>query len=160
MSTAGLFVLFALTIGVLTFIAWPLMTRTDSPGTIEAGPPDGVIDSVSRLQRDYDATLITLRDLDFDFQTGKLTTADYGPQREMLVARGADLLRQIDALDMQSVEAVIESTVAEERIAQARQTPQSARKRIEAALATHDKPAKTPAKVSNGVANSGQRRQR
>src|SRR5579859_8117954 len=142
MSTAGLFVLFALTIGVLTFIAWPLMTRADRPDSVEVAPPDALIDSAARLQRDYDATLITLRDLDFDFQTGKLTTADYGPQREMLLALGADLLRQIDTLNMQSVEAVIESAVAEERITQARQAPQSARKQIEAALATHDKPAK------------------
>src|SRR5579864_6962815 len=131
MSTAGLFVLFALTIGVLTFIAWPLMTRTDSPDTVEAGPPDGVIDSASRLQRDYGATLITLRDLDFDFQIGKLTAADYGPQREALVARGADLLRQIDALNRQSIETLIESAVTETRLTQARQAPQSARQRIE-----------------------------
>ena len=159
MSTAGLFVLFALTIGVLAFIAWPLMTRTDAD-SVEAPLPDATTDLEVRLQRDYDATLVTLRDLDFDFQTGKLTEVDYYLQREALVTRGADLLRQIDTLNLESVESVIESAVADARAHHTTQAPQPARKRIEAALASQGKPARTPAKVPRPASASGQRRQR
>jgi hypothetical protein len=145
MSAGGLFVLFALSIGVLTFIAWPVV-RADSTPPDESTSPDVEIDSLAVLQREYDAALVTLRDLDFDFQTGKLAAADYRPQREALIARSADLLRQIDALKAKSVDSVIESAVAEERATHPRQVPQAARKRIEAALATKGKPA--PSKAS------------
>jgi hypothetical protein len=143
MSTAGLFVLLALTIGVLTFIAWPLIARADTTEPAEPASTDVADDALAGLQRDYEAILITLRDLDFDFQTGKLTAVDYRPQREALVARDADLLRQIDALKAQSVESVIESAIAEQRATHARQMPHSPRERIEAALLAQGKPAKT-----------------
>ena len=146
MSTAGLFVLLALTVGVLTFIAWPLIAGTDKA---ESEAPGVAADSSDGLQRDYDATLVTLRDLDFDFQTGKLDAVDYSPQRESLIARGAELLRQIDSLKTQSIEAAVESAIAEQRAVHARQVPQSPRERIEAALAAQGKPAKTPAKVKS-----------
>src|SRR5579859_4384870 len=102
MSTAGLFVLFGLTVGVLIFIAWPLMTRVDSANSADTDTsPDAPINAVAGLRRDYTATLVTLRDLDFDFQTGKLTAADYQAQREALIARGAELLWQIDSINSQ-----------------------------------------------------------
>lgn len=147
MSTAGLFVLLALTVGVLTFIAWPLIAGTDKA---ESEAPDMAADSPAGLQREYDATLVTLRDLDFDFQTGKLAAADYHSQREGLMVRGAELLRQIDSIKTQSVENIIESAIAEQRAAHSQHAPQSPRARIEAALAAQGKPAKTPAKAKSG----------
>ncbi|MHB8628602.1 MAG: hypothetical protein ACYDBJ_13410 [Aggregatilineales bacterium] len=150
MSTAGLFVLLALTVGVLTFIAWPLIAGTNSADSAEPTTPNAAIDSMAALQRDYDATLNTLRDLDFDFQTGKLAAADYPPQREMLVAQGADLLWRIDALKTQLVESAVESAISAQRAPHPRQASQSPRARIEAALAAQGKPAKTPSKAKSG----------
>jgi len=139
MSTAGLFVLMALTIGVLTFIIWPLIARTATADIVESNSPDAAVDTLAQFQRDYDATLITLRDLDFDFQTGKLAAADYPPQREALLVRGADLLRTIEVLKTQSIDSAVESVVAEERAARLQRAPQPYRKRIEAALAAKAK---------------------
>ncbi len=104
MSVSGILVLIALTVGVLAFIAWPLIVR--APGESPADESQADI-ARSLLERDYKATLATVRDLDFDFQTGKLTPDDYRSQREALVARGAALLRQIDTFKANSIEAAI-----------------------------------------------------
>jgi hypothetical protein len=39
-----------------------------------------------------------IRDLDFDYQTNKVSEEDYGPQRHQLVAQGVEILQQLDNL--------------------------------------------------------------
>jgi len=39
-----------------------------------------------------------LRDLDFDYQTNKVSEEDYGVQRHQLVAQGVEILQQLDGL--------------------------------------------------------------
>jgi len=55
------------------------------------------ISTVEALQAERDTVLDALRDLDFDQTMGKLTLEDYTPQRARLVARGVELLKQLDA---------------------------------------------------------------
>lgn len=76
---------------VIGFIAYPLFTVPHEPVTPAANALDSLI-----AQRDsaYDA----IRDLDFDFQLGKLSQADYDLLREKYKARAALALQQIDQL--------------------------------------------------------------
>lgn len=76
---------------VIGFIAYPLFTVPHE----QAAPAANALDSLI-AQRDsaYDA----IRDLDFDFQLGKLSQADYDLLREKYKARAALALQQIDQL--------------------------------------------------------------
>ena len=120
MSVAGLMVLIALSLGILTFVAWPLITQSPessksqliSVNQIEA---KGGKQQLSVLQSTYEQTLVTVRDLDFDFQTGKLADEDYRQQRAVLMVTAADMLRQIDLVKAE----VAESAVAQRRLSRA-----------------------------------------
>jgi hypothetical protein len=91
MSTAGLFMLLAIGVGVIAFVLWPVLFA----GNAAQSASDGAIQT---LQDEREAILETLRTLDFDYQTGKLVEDDYRVQRSRLVAHGAEILRQIDQL--------------------------------------------------------------
>ncbi len=80
-----------LVVVVIAFIAYPLLAP---PQEERAPAPAGKLDGLF-AQRDamYDA----LRDLDFDFQLGKLSPSDYQTLREQYKARAALVLQQIDA---------------------------------------------------------------
>lgn len=136
MSTAGLFLAVAITVGVATFVVWPLIAapRTSPTPTSTDKPEQS---SLAELQADREAILTTLRDLDFDFQTGKLIKEDYHRQREELVARGVETLRHIDALESD----VIETAIAARRMSRksAAKTRASPEDRIEAAVAAQRK---------------------
>lgn len=93
MSTGGLFLFLAILVMVVSFVAWPLIagqkTRTiRKPSELEL------------LQAERESVLTAIRDLDFDYQTGKLLEQDYTSQREMLVEQGVALLKRIDALNL------------------------------------------------------------
>ena len=49
----------------------------------------------STLMADYDRTVNTLQELDFDNALGKIPAEDYPRQRAELLAKGADLLRKL-----------------------------------------------------------------
>ncbi len=51
-----------------------------------------------KLQAERNTVLTALRDLDFDFQTGKLREVDYRATREKYAARGVEILKELDAL--------------------------------------------------------------
>jgi hypothetical protein len=57
----------------------------------QPGPAD-------QLLAERERVLVQLRDLDFDHATGKIMDADHAAQRAVLVARGVELLKQLDAL--------------------------------------------------------------
>jgi len=52
----------------------------------------------STLMAEYDRAVNTLQELDFDNSLGKVPAEDYPRQRAELLAKGADLLRKLDAL--------------------------------------------------------------
>lgn len=76
---------------VIGFIAYPLFTAPHPQAAFTATALDSLI-----AQRDsaYDA----IRDLDFDFQLGKLSQSDYESLREKYKARAALALQEIDQL--------------------------------------------------------------
>lgn len=51
------------------------------------------------LEAERAAIVRSIRDLDFDYRTHKLNEADYQALRLGLVQRGAEVLRELDALD-------------------------------------------------------------
>jgi len=56
----------------------------------------------STLMAEYDRTVNTLQELDFDNSLNKVPVEDYPRQRAELLAKGAELLRQLDALQPQN----------------------------------------------------------
>lgn len=59
----------------------------------------------SSLMAEYDRAVNTLQELDFDNALGKVPADDYPRQRAELLARGADLLRKLDAIRPQEKKA-------------------------------------------------------
>ena len=91
---------------VIAFVAYPLFTATKEQIT----PTTDALDSLI-AQRDsaYDA----IRDLDFDYQMGKLSQSDYELLRDKYKARAALALQQIDQIaGRDGAEARIEEEVA------------------------------------------------
>jgi len=78
----------------LLFVIWPFLSVRRESGA-QQGHLNGELE---RLIAQRDAIYATIRDLDFDFQTGKLADEDYRAQREAWVARGVDVLKALDAL--------------------------------------------------------------
>jgi hypothetical protein len=101
-------------LGILAFIAYPLFSaaRVEMAETPEA--LDGLL---SQRDAEYDA----IRDLDFDFQMGKLSQSDYATMREKYKARAAVALQQIDAIGGNGA-----GTPVEEQVAQLRATKRAA----------------------------------
>jgi hypothetical protein len=80
----------ALVLVVAFIVARPLLEQ--------AGVPDDAPGPDEALLVERERVLTALRDLDFDHTMGKLVEDDYAAQRAALVAQGAAVLRQLDAL--------------------------------------------------------------
>jgi hypothetical protein len=104
MSTGGIFLLLAFLGGVGAVIVWPLLFHQGKSKDKEA--PVSVL---TQLQAEHEAVLLAVRDLDFDHQTGKLVQDDYLVQREMLMQRGVEILKQIDAVESDLIEQAVKA---------------------------------------------------
>jgi zinc-ribbon domain len=80
----------AMAVVVGAYIAQPLLARVRVVSALES-PRD-------QLLAERNALYVAIRDLDFDFQTGKLLEADHAAVREKYLARGVEILKQLDAL--------------------------------------------------------------
>ncbi len=92
MSIAGLFLLIMLFASVALVVLWPLLQAHEK----HTGEGRVTPSALAQLQTDHETILISVRDLDFDYQTGKLTEGEYLAQREILMQRGVEILKQID----------------------------------------------------------------
>jgi len=83
MPTTSILLGLALAIVVLPFVLEPFTRRGrgQRPSQAVAGDPAALSKS---------AALVAVRDLDFDFQTGKVTEADYRPLRQQLLLTAAE----------------------------------------------------------------------
>ncbi|NIM50927.1 MAG: hypothetical protein GTN78_24325 [Gemmatimonadales bacterium] len=81
-----------LVLGGLTFVAYPFF-RT--PALPPAGPRAAVTRR-SRVLKEKDAVYAAIKDLDFEYQTGKLSEEDYLELRRGYRARALTLLRELD----------------------------------------------------------------
>lgn len=70
--------------------------------------------SVVALEDSLRQFVMSVRDLDFDFDMGKITETDYIEQRKVLIGRGVSTLKKLDELHSQQhhIEDEIEQMVA------------------------------------------------
>jgi hypothetical protein len=138
MDLGSLFLIMALLILVGLFISRPLFERQEN--TVEA-EPESRDHERSALLAERDRILNALRELDFDHDLGKIPEEDYPSQRASLLQRGADVLRQLDAMQPEmegmqdETEARIEAALAS-RSAGRGQVPAS--RGVSAAVAAPD----------------------
>jgi|SRR5579871_5433166 len=104
MSISGIFLLLAFLGGCALFVAWPFLFGTSR---VSNPTPDSSV--IGQLQAEHEAILTAIRDLDFDYQTGKFTEEEYRAQRESLVQRGVQLLKRIDVEQSAVIEAAVKS---------------------------------------------------
>ena len=74
---------------VFAYIAYPIL----KPPGADLAVPNALDELMTQRDTDYQA----IRDLDFDFQLGKLSAADYQALRERHKAHAASVLQQLDA---------------------------------------------------------------
>lgn len=107
MDLGFIFLAVALTGLVIFLVAQPFI----DPARLRqraAGPDE-------QLTQERDTILNAVRDLDFDYATGKLTDEDYAAQRAALMARGAAVLKQLDAAGAAAGASPIEQAIAARR---------------------------------------------
>jgi hypothetical protein len=123
MDIGSIFLILGLFVLVGLFIARPILERK----AVSLSQEDH---QVSSLLAERDQILNALQELDFDFTLGKIPEADYPSQRGALLQRGADILRQLDALrseanhdDAEAREARLEAVIAARRLDAASRRP-------------------------------------
>ncbi len=126
-----------LIVAVIAFVAYPLFT----PSKQKTGQAADALDNwIAQRDSAYDA----IRDLDFDYQMGKLSQNDYDALRNKYRARAATALEQIDAvLGRDGAETRIEEEVTR------------LRERRRVAVADRETPGAPPGAVSEPGAPSG-----
>jgi ABC-type Na+ efflux pump permease subunit len=77
------FIVLLILVLVILYVTWPLFKEDQSREPVEIARP--VSDS-------YEELLQQLRDLDFDHQSGKISSEDYPVMREALLVKTADVL--------------------------------------------------------------------
>jgi hypothetical protein len=91
MDIGSIFLVLAILIPVAIFISRPLMERSSIPDT-------QTDQDLSTLLAERDQVVATLKELDDDFNLGKIPADIYPSQRLSLLQNGAEILRQIDAI--------------------------------------------------------------
>lgn len=94
--------LLAFLVGAATIIGWPLLQNQSETKT-----SGSALSSLAQLQAEHEAILNAVRDLDFDYQTGKLIQEDYTTQRESLIQRGVDILKLVDEREHDLIEEAV-----------------------------------------------------
>lgn len=93
MDLGSILIILALVLLTATFIARPLIEQKSICGPEEDH-------RLSTLQTERDRVLDALQELDMDHAMGKVLLDDYQMQREVLLVRGANILRAMDGLDV------------------------------------------------------------
>ncbi len=107
MDIGSIFLILGLFLLVAAFISRPLL---DAPQPELQALPDRDEYALSALLAERDRVMNTLQELDFDHTLGKIPEEDYPAQRTALLQRGADILRQLDALQPQALTAAEDSS--------------------------------------------------
>jgi hypothetical protein len=92
MDIGSIFLILAILVPVVLYIARPLMERDSTAVTAEEH-------DYSALLAERDRILNAVQELDFDHTLGKIPDEGYPVQRSSLMRAGAEVLRQIDAFE-------------------------------------------------------------
>ena len=101
MTTGSILIAIALTLVVGLFVARPFLLPS---------PPPETITERDKLEAEKEALLARIRALDFDKETEKQHSEEWEGEREFLMQKAADVLRQLD--EAEDVDAAIEAAVA------------------------------------------------
>jgi hypothetical protein len=93
MDIGSIFLILAILIPVVIYISRPIMER--SAASVNYAEHD-----LSTLLAERDQVVVTLQELDDDYNLGKIPPEIYPTQRLTLLQNGADILRKIDAYKM------------------------------------------------------------
>ena len=99
MQLSSLLVGFALLVAALVYVSRPFFGKLRRGTTITSTTGDAYA---------RDAVLSALRDLDFDFKTGKINEDDYQPLRDQLLLDAAKLVDE-EKTEEQQLESLIQS---------------------------------------------------
>lgn len=91
MELGAFFLVIALALAVVFFVAQPFMERGGRRMPAEA-------QDVSALMAERDRIVNALQELDFDYKLSKIPEEDYPVQRAELLAKGTEILKRLDAL--------------------------------------------------------------
>jgi NADH pyrophosphatase NudC (nudix superfamily) len=99
---------------------------------------------LSALMAERDRVINSLQELDFDYKLNKIPEEDYPTQRANLLQKGADILRQIDAIapqpaSAQAADARIEKAIAARRADAAVARPEVSDDDVESMIAARRK---------------------
>jgi len=127
-------VLFVLALALLSglFVAWPLL-EPEKYALATAGDR-----RVSALLAEREEVLDSIAELDFDYEMGKMDESAYQVRRAELLRRGAEILRELDALrgkGGRSTEEDLEGLIRKRRAERALRRAVVADDEIEALLA-------------------------
>ncbi|HPS41964.1 MAG TPA: hypothetical protein PK040_05120 [Anaerolineaceae bacterium] len=88
----GIVIVLAVLVGVVLFITRPFF-KNDEDSKVEAAP------ALVTDEDEYQNTLKRIRELDFDFQLGKVSEEDHAALREELKLEAAERLKRIHAAE-------------------------------------------------------------
>jgi zinc-ribbon domain len=90
MDLGSIFLIFALFIPVILFIIRPIVERSQASVILSTNQ------DISNLLAERDHIIASIKELDDDYNLGKIPTNDYPTQRLALLHTGADILQRID----------------------------------------------------------------
>lgn len=100
-------------IALLVYLGIPVFSKTDSQLTATS---DDLIEERRRtLFQERERSYAALADLDEDYETGKLSNADYQELREELLQETARVIMQLENESLSDVEAEIERFKQQQR---------------------------------------------
>ena len=91
MELGAIFLILAVLIVIGMYLYGPFISRGRRAATIESH-------EISSLMAERDRVINALRELDFDFNLGKIPAEDYPDQRASLLQKGAEILKKLDEL--------------------------------------------------------------
>ncbi len=99
-------------IGLLTYSFMPLMVPSKNEDERKLNREHHVQDLANQLER----LIESVQDLDFDYDTGKVTDEVYDHQRKMLVGRGVSVLMRLDQFEAPpDIDYLLEEQIAQRR---------------------------------------------
>ena len=99
MELGSIFLILALLVVVIVFISRPLFEEETQ---VQRSSLSSKEHASSSLMAERDQVLDAIQELDFDYALGKIPESDYPLQRKMLLDRGVETLRTLDALSEQT----------------------------------------------------------
>ncbi len=110
MMWIAILIALVLSVGALAFVVWPLLKPGPAPVMVED-------DRLTELLGRKDAVLKAIKDLEFDYQVGKLSEEDYHLYDQRLRRQAVALLQQIEEVAPQSadMDAAMEAEIAQRR---------------------------------------------